>query len=363
MFQIFFLYFQYYYYESAKYLSNKNILIFFLSPEKKGTKNYEKLYKNLPKNDEHLISLIKLDVDRTFQDYDLFHNKTIKEILCKILYVFSKENNVPSYCQGMNEILGTLLYIFLPGITCSENENENEENFINKINENKFDVNENKIDINDIDSLYNFLTNDIYFEADLYIIFNEIMNRDLKELYTYNNERYRNKKYEYDKNNLTIEKIYKTDESELIKRIKKIFYINLKEIDSILFKELIDKIEPDIFLLRWLLCLLNREISLQNIMWIWDCIFFYEMVEFSVNNVEKDFSRLNFLDAICISMILNIKDDLINCEKGTVMMYVLSYPNEYNLKEIILNAVKISEKLFKKDVWGNKKLNEKIFND
>ena len=345
----------YYYNEVKKYIySNKYIIPFINCTEIKGTKNYEKLYKQLPKNEEHLISLIKLDVERTFQDLDLFRNPAIKEMLCKVLYVFSKQNPDPSYCQGMNEICGTLLYILLPGMTCSENEDEEFNNFPIVS-----DISHTKIDINDIDSLYSYLTNDIYFEADLYIIFNEVMNRDLKELYTYNDERYRNKKYKYDRYKLTLDDINKTDESELVKRIKRLFFIKLKEIDSGLFTDLVDKIDPEIFLLRWILCLLNREISLKNIVWLWDCIFFYELVEFTINNEEKDLPRLNFLDSICISMILNIKEDLINCERGSVMMLLLQYPNEFNLREIIFNAIKLSKEIFKKDIWENGKLIEK----
>ena len=72
----------------------------------KGSKEYENLRNLIPQEDKELLSLIKLDVDRTFQDLDLFHDNKVKEILCKILYVFSKDNPDPSYCQGMNEILG-----------------------------------------------------------------------------------------------------------------------------------------------------------------------------------------------------------------------------------------------------------------
>ena len=78
-----------------------------------------------------------------------------------------------------------------------------------------------------------------------------------------------------------------------------------------------------------------------------------------MNNEEKDLPRLNFLDSICISMILNIKDELVSCEKGTVMMFLLQYPNEFNLREIILNAIKLSKE---KKIWENEKLNEKIYN-
>ena len=93
--------------------------------------------------------------------------------------------------------------------------------------------------------------------------------------------------------------------------------------DSILYFELLNKsIEPNLFLLRWILCVLNREISLKNIFWIWDCILFYEFMEFTYernnkdDNIKKDESdkitRLNFLDYICLAMIFDLKKELIN---------------------------------------------------
>ncbi len=103
-------------------LLNKNeyIIPFINCEEKKGTEKYENLYNLIPKEDNDLLALIKLDVDRTFQELDLYKNSKIKEMLCKILYVFSKGIPEPSYCQGMNEILGTLLYAFLPSLTLND---------------------------------------------------------------------------------------------------------------------------------------------------------------------------------------------------------------------------------------------------
>ena len=71
-----------------------------------------------------------MDIDRTFQDLDLFHNNRVKEMLVKILYVNSIDNPNPSYCQGMNEILGTLFFAFLPSVrfnkfTKEQNDKEN----------------------------------------------------------------------------------------------------------------------------------------------------------------------------------------------------------------------------------------------
>ena len=109
-----------YYTKLNKLLSqNENIIRFINCHYIKGSKPYEEIYCLLPKDQKEIISLIKLDIDRTFQDLDLFHNNTVKELLTKILYVNSIDNPDPSYCQGMNEILGTLFFAFLPSLRYS----------------------------------------------------------------------------------------------------------------------------------------------------------------------------------------------------------------------------------------------------
>ena len=95
---------------------NENILKFINCHSIKGTKVYEELFALIPVEYKEILSLIKLDVDRTFQDLDLFHNNKIKELLTKILFVYSIDNPHPSYCQGMNEILGTLFLSFYPSL-------------------------------------------------------------------------------------------------------------------------------------------------------------------------------------------------------------------------------------------------------
>ena len=103
---------------------NENILKFINCHAIKGTKDYEELFALLPSENKELLSLIKLDVDRTFQDLDLFHNNKIKELLTKILFVYSIDNPHPSYCQGMNEILGTLFLSFYPSLIYNKFSNE-----------------------------------------------------------------------------------------------------------------------------------------------------------------------------------------------------------------------------------------------
>jgi hypothetical protein len=355
-----------YYQKLNKLLSeDKNLLKFINCHEIKGTKIYEDLYCKLPESKKEIISLIKLDVDRTFQDLDLFHNNKVKELLTKILYVNSIENPDPSYCQGMNEILGTLFYAFLPSVRFNKYPKRQQD----KENNNK---------ITNLEMLYSYIVDEEHFEADLYTVYSELMSRDLTLLYTYNDDKYRSKNNSnntYDLNNLTNEDLIKSEESDLLKRIKKIFYIYLKQ-DKSYFDFLSGNIEPNLFLLRWLLCMLDREISLKNVLWIWDCILFYEFVEFTVEkkqtkingvngmtneNNKYHVNRLNFLDYVCLSMIFDLKTNVINSESSVVLCKFLKFPNEKNIQSIMNKAFELAIDLNGgTDKWNNEKIKNGI---
>ena len=290
----------------------------------------------LPKDFVRCIStytVIKLDVDRTFQDLDLFHDDKVKEILCKILYVFSKDNPDPSYCQGMNEILGTLFYSFLSSFRFNKftKEEQNENNNGKITNE---------------EMLYYYLVDNNYIESDLFIIYSELMSRNMTVLYMYNDDRFRKKENEikYDIKNLKEEDLEKSEESDLYKRIKKIFYIYLPKIDKQYFDYLVDYLEPNLFLLRWLLCILDREISLKHVLWIWDCILFYEFVEFTFikKQVSTNEKRLNFLDMVCLGMILDLKPLVTTNDQSIILCRFMKFPDEKNIREIIKKSVNLS---------------------
>ena len=55
--------------------------------------------------DNDTKKLINLDLDRTFQELELFHQAKIKSSLADILFMWNKENLDVGYQQGMNDIL------------------------------------------------------------------------------------------------------------------------------------------------------------------------------------------------------------------------------------------------------------------
>ena len=110
--------------------------------------------------------LIKIDVDRTFQDRDLFCENSIKEIENNILYLFSKINQPTSYKQGMNDILAMLIFSLYPYYRKS-NINEYNEELFDKWVENP---------MSNIDDIYNYFHDEKYFQSDLFFFngkFNE----------------------------------------------------------------------------------------------------------------------------------------------------------------------------------------------
>ena len=344
-----------YYDKLNKLLSKSEIILPFINCHAlKGTKEYESLFKSIPEEDRDLLSLIKLDVDRTFQDLDLFHDVKVKEILCKILYVFSKDNPDPSYCQGMNEILGTLFYSFLPSFRFNKftKEEQNENNNGKITNE---------------EMLYSYLVDNNFIEADLFIIYSELMSRDMTLLYTYNDDKFRKKgnDIKYDLKNLKEEDLELSSESDLIKRIKKLFYISLPKLDKEYFNYLFGSIEPNLFLLRWILCILDREISLKHVLWIWDSVFYYEFIEYTFIKTElepsKHYNRLNFLDMVCLAMIMDLKPLVQSGDQSLILCRFMKFPDEKNIRQIIKEAVNLSP-LFNGEIkiWNNEEAKKRI---
>ena len=84
-----------------------------------------------------------------------------------------------SYKQGMNEILAVLLLALYPFYHKDTNSSDDKNNIKAKIKQYQKDNDNNCI----ANELYIFLYKEKELQADLYTIFNEVMNRGISELY------------------------------------------------------------------------------------------------------------------------------------------------------------------------------------
>ena len=324
------------------------------------TKNIEIYIKNnkdssleqnpnfISKTDMSIIDLIKKDVARTFQDYDIFKSENNMEILINILFIYAKQNEIPGYMQGMNEICGILLYILYEKINVDINL---------LIDDSIYENSENYI------LIYNLFCLNDFFENDLYTLFIKLMTKDLTLFYTYSYKGFQNGSFSnmtpIEKYKLNLEQIENSNESEIKKRVYKIYYVDLKHFDKNLYSMIAKCIEPDIFLTKWFLCLFSREFDLENVVKIFDIVLLYEWLQFTKNKLNL-YSHLNYLEYISLSMILSLKNIIKKNknDESNLLLNLMHYPNTIDIKEIIDESFKICYKLTKDDLFKKFSVND-----
>ena len=318
-----------------KYIT-KEIYNFIDINEEKGHEIYENAKKDLLNEDYDLLSLIKIDIDRTYQDMEFYKDKKIKNSLCSILYIYSKQFPKPGYHQGMSEICSILLYALYQNYYLNETFIKNDETFL----------------------YYLLHSNNGFLECDIYQIFKSLMEKDLTIFYSYNQEKYRksflSQKTIEEKLKLTSEEIMNCNDSDLKKRMYKLFFIDLVEIDKGLVKYLHQgEVDPDLFLLRWYICLFSREFKFENVIYLWDIIFMYEFIEFHYIG-NKGFLKgqhLNFIECIVISIFKCLKPKFAKVEeKSEYLDILLHHVNDLDIKLILQKAIKVSNTLYGKQI-------------
>jgi TBC1 domain family protein 5 len=326
----------------TEYLTLKNSYItkeinnFIEIEEEKGNLKYEEAKEKLSNKDFEIISLIKIDINRTYPEMDFFKNKEIKNILITVLYIYSKKFPLIGYNQGMNEICAILLYNFYQKYKLNDSFIKGEETFL----------------------YYMIHSNNEFIECDIYHIFKNLMEKDLKIFYLYNQEKYKNsflsQKTIEEKLKLTSEEIMNCNDSDLKKRMYKLFFIDLVEIDKGLVKYLHQgEVDPDLFLLRWYICLFSREFKFENVIYLWDIIFMYEFIEFHYIG-NKGFLKgqhLNFIECIVISIFKCLKPKFAKVEeKSEYLDILLHHVNDLDIKLILQKAIKVSNTLYGKQI-------------
>ena len=270
--------------------------------------------------------LIKIDVDRTFQDRDLFQENSIKEIEYNILYIFSKINQLTSYKQGMNDILAMLIYSLYPYYRKSKIKEYNNELF-NKWVENPF---------NNIEDIYNFFHDENYFQSDLFYLMVNLMKFGVNKFYEDIDE----------KNNKNGE-----TKNYLVKRCEYISEKKLKLQNSRLYYHFVNiGIDPSVVLLRWIKCLFTREFHPQDCSIIWDVIFANEIIEPT--------GDLGYVDFFSIAMLDFISDELLRKDQSECFRRLFHYPPLESMNTLISLTSSIKPKIIELEKLEIKKEKE-----
>ena len=307
-----------------KYMT-KDIEDFVKLKREKDTYKYDEYKKILKKEEFDLLNLIKVDVDRTYQEKEIFTKEETKQKLTWVLYLYAKENPQYGYKQGMNDLLGVFLYVLYKNYFYKDDFCEN-----------------------DIKCVYAIVHSNNYFiEHDLYLLFSKFMNKGISEFFLYNTEKYQNgflgRTSLKEKMDLQIKQILTCNDSELKKRDYILYYKRFKVIDPDFYKLLVEKVEPELFLTRWYLCIFTREFKLEEIVYLWDLIIMYEFVEKKLYANKKVLWHYNVMDYIALSMLINCKPDVSNKKEdiNDLMASIMHYPDNIPLEKIAKKAIDI----------------------
>lgn len=268
--------------------------------------------------DTEIKKLIILDVSRTYQEKDLFNQQFIKDILVNILFIWAKEHKVPSYKQGMNEILAVILYAMFPFYTKNNCKQSDIETYITNPSEHTSE-------------LYGFFHDEKEFECDLYYLYSSIMDKCITKFYESGS-------------NVKGGKMYLHERCDLILKDKLQYY------DAMLYKHF-ERIEIDCSMVvqRWLKCLFNREFHVENVIVIWDLIL--------ADEAKGNGKDLEMIDFVSLALIQFIRGMLISKEQNDCFQRLFRYPPVESIETIIELAKKIKEDFMKRPKESEKKEN------
>uniref|UniRef100_A0A6B2L1V4 Rab-GAP TBC domain-containing protein n=1 Tax=Arcella intermedia TaxID=1963864 RepID=A0A6B2L1V4_9EUKA len=226
--------------------------------------------------DEQLRKTISQDVERTYPEYDYFQQNWVKEMMMGILFVYSKENSELSYKQGMHELLAPIIYML-----DQEKMTRKEGNTLSLL----YDENE--------------------VEGDAFTIFERIM----KTTGCWFISRKPPPKGPGGK-----APVGDSSDSPILVKCQHIYHNLLKAKDPGLYSYITSlKIEPQLFLLRWIRLLFGREFKLNETLLLWDAIFAFD-------------KALTLTDHISVYMLMAIREQILNSDQNGVLQLLFKYP-------------------------------------
>ena len=299
---------------------------------KLDNKNEEKTDLLYNEEEKSVINLIQLDLQRTHQALDLFQTTKTKNILSNVLFVYAKKywGDIP-YGQGMNELV-SMIYICLYPYYFSSKEKINKEQIYEYLN--------------DIDKYYKeiylFFHDEDEIQSDLYYLFESLQKKGINDLYQRMDIKKSDPNYNLYELFPDILKDHSDEErtNHLNLRSYSIFKEKLKLIDKKLFNHLKrTNVKCNYYMHRWLKCIFSREFEINDVLSLWDKIFFYEFI-----SGKKYKYSLIYIDFISVAMLVNIRYQLIKKDdESDCYTIIFHYPKLESINIILEISEKVAE--------------------
>lgn len=262
------------------------------------------IYNSIPKDSKEFINQfdikvynqINQDVPRTMQRYSLFKIPYIKDMITRILYIFSMKHQSSKYVQGFVDLCLPFLLVFLNSYL----QNQSIQSILNLNEESLFNLGEGCL---------------MELESDIYWCFDCLMQQ--------------------------IETNFCGEREEIKILINKLENI-IKIVDYSLYNFLINnKIIFSQFAFRWISCLLIRELNIISVIRLFDSYF-----SWSDDDTKNGFTFFHFHTYVCASLLLLFKDDILKFnDYHKIVNFLQNLPvkdwNQDNINFIIAKAYQL----------------------
>ncbi|KAJ4758294.1 Ypt/Rab-GAP domain of gyp1p superfamily protein [Rhynchospora pubera] len=309
---------------------------------------------------------VNQDLSRLYPEIgDFFHDNSIQSMLGRILLVWCLTYPDFGYRQGMHELLAPLLYVLHVDLEFfSQIRNLHEKHFLTEFSTSpvrKKDALTLTPRIIDPEIRELFLLNDAYgAEGELGIILSDkFMEHDAFAMFD-------TVMHGLD-GPVAIAEFYSmaplADSNTGLTPVREAalsLYHLLSLVDSSLHSHLCELgVEPQYFAMRWLRVLFGRELSLENLLIIWDEIFIYTN-ETPKGYLTRDLDHISrvlcssprglIILSMAVAMLLYLRPLLLSSEHATTCLQrLMNYPGDVDVKKLIEKARSIQE--FALDVY------------
>ncbi|KJZ78930.1 hypothetical protein HIM_01703 [Hirsutella minnesotensis 3608] len=240
---------------------------------------------NTVRQDEVVRDEIRQDVQRLPDDAN-YHDDRIQSMILDILFVYCKINpNRGGYRQGMHELLAPIVHVV-------------EQDALDRarVGSGPFSCDQSMLEVLDSE----------FIEHDAYLLFARLMEH--AQLF------YEVKEVKDPSATSRSEPGYQEQQSTIVEKSRFIHEVCLFNLDEELASHLINiEILPQIFLIRWIRLLFNREFPFVQSLILWDTLFAVD-------------PSLELIDYICCAMLIRIRRQLLEADYSACLKLLLKYP-------------------------------------
>lgn len=270
------------------------------------TQNEDSAWKTYFENTEAQRE-INQDLTRLYPGDEFFHREEIQQSMLHVLFIWSRENPLLSYRQGMHELLALLVLALVRDQT----------------------------EPSSGDSVLHVVTSSAFIEHDSYCLFDKLM-ETMRDWFESKPQVYRKPptsisslvdKQSASRDLFDVDETEQSTESLIVELGKKVQDQLLRERDHALYEHLTRLgVEPQLYTLRWVRLLFSREFHMEDTMLLWDAIF-------------ADSADLHLVEHLCVAMLLYIRSQLLEMNYEGCMRRLLKYPPVEDVHQFISKAL------------------------